>query len=246
MKVPNGRRPFARLLAALALATLPALPAAASGLSVTPTQIDFRPGDSVQGLRLDNTGTAPLRAQVRVFAWSQPDGADALDASRELMISPPMFSIEPGQHQLVRVVRPGGNTDDGVERSYRLLIDELPDPNASHKTALNFVLRYSVPVFVGHASDAPALQWRLDAGPAPRLRTANRGSGHAQIAGLALLDAGGRVVYERDGLVGYVLPGVEIHWPFALPAAAAQAVAIQARINGQTVRQALAADRGPR
>jgi fimbrial chaperone protein len=229
------------LIGLLAAALLP-LAASASGLSVTPTQLEFRAGDSVQAIWLSNTGDAPLRAQLRVFAWQQPDGSDQLTPSRDLMVSPPMFTIAPGTQQLVRVVRMGGTAAGAGERSYRLLIDEVPDPAAPKKTTLDFVLRYSVPVFAGGDGSAPVLAWQLErGGTQPQLRTGNSGRSRAQVADLVLLDASGATVFEHSGLVGYVLPGVNTLWPFTLPPAAAQATTIQARVNGQTVRQALAA-----
>src|SRR3546814_5352214 len=79
------------------------------------------------------------------------------------MVSPPMFTIAPGTQQLVRVVRVGGTPAANGEQSYRLLIDEVPDPTAPSKTTLNFVLRYSVPVFIGNADSAPELNWNSTA-----------------------------------------------------------------------------------
>lgn len=242
----RARKYFAwRWLWIVAAVALP-LSAQASGLSVTPTQLDFAAGDSVQAVWLSNTGKEPLRAQLRVFAWSQPDGSDQLSASRDLMVSPPMFTIAPGTQQLVRVVRAGNTPVVGAEQSYRLLIDEVPDPAAPQKTTLEFVLRYSVPVFIGNDGSAPVLSWQLDGdGTQVRLQTGNRGSTHAQIADLVLLDRDGKSVFEQQGLVGYVLPGVTRRWPFTLTPATTRATTIQARINGQTVRQALAPAVGP-
>lgn len=229
-------------LVAVAVAAMPLLSAQASGLSVTPTQLDFHAGDSVQALWLTNTGKEPLRTQVRVFSWTQPAGKDQLSASRDLMASPPMSTIAPGAQQLVRIVYVGGSPTTGDERSYRLLIDEVPDPAAPSKTTLNFVLRYSVPVFVGNDGSAPDLNWQLDRdGGQLRLQTGNQSRTHARIADLELLDGSGKLVFEQPGLVGYVLPGNISRWPFTLPPAAARATSIQARINDRTERQSLTA-----
>lgn len=235
----RARRRFAWRWIWLVAAAMPLLSAHASGLSVTPTQLNFQPGDSVHAIWLSNTGSEPLRAQVRVFAWSQPDGNDQLNASRELMASPPMSTIAPGTQQLVRVVRVGDAPVAGDEQSYRLLIDEVPDPAAPTKSTLNFVLRYSVPVFIGNNNSPSELNWQLNGDPLS-LQAGNHGHGHAQIADLELLDGNGKLVFEKQGLIGYVLPGVTSRWPLALPPSAAHATTIQARINGQIVRQALA------
>src|SRR3546814_19068651 len=81
--------------------------------------------------------------------------------------------------------------------------------------------------------------------PYTTLFRSNHGHSHAQIADLTLLDDSGKIVFEKRGLAGYVLPGVTSRWPFGLPPAAAHATTIQARINGQTVHQATASAGGP-
>src|SRR3546814_12913713 len=64
---------------------------------------------------------------------------------------------------------------------------------------------------------SPELNWQLDGdGDALRLQTGNHGHSHAQIADLTLLDDSGKIVFEKRGLVGYVLPGVTSRWPFGL------------------------------
>lgn len=250
----RGKRGQCRWLTAalLLLATPDAL---AAGLSVSPVSLQFAPQETVQGLWLRNSGSQPLRAQVRVFAWRQAANEDQLDPSTALIVSPPMLSIEAGQRQFVRIVRPAAAASDR-EQSYRLLIDELPDPTQPPKPGLNFVMRYSVPVFVGTAPESiagtAAPQWSLrrDAHPPWTLVTRNPGTHRLQLTDLELLDAEGRSVYRHTGLLGYVLAGGERQWPLSLPASPpSQPLEIKVRLNGQSVRHPLpveAPERAPR
>jgi len=212
--------------------------AGAAGLSVTPISLDFV-ATPVQALWLSNTGTDPLHAQLRVFAWSQADGNDQLTPSRDLVVSPPMIALQPGQRQLVRVIRSGAV--GAGERSYRILVDELPDPMKPAQ-GLQFVMQFSIPVFSGAEPSATVqLDWRLELADGKlSLATDNRGNGRAKITDLKILAADGRVLRQRPGLVGYVLAGNNRRWPITLGEQEAVAASeIEARVNGEEVRQKL-------
>lgn len=221
---------------AVTLGALQSGGASAAGLQVAPISLTLEAGRGADGLWLSNTGDAPLNAQVRVFHWTQAEGEDRLEASRGLVVSPPMLKLEPGGRQLVRVIRtgapPGRNED-----AFRLLVDEVPDESAL-KAGLNFLVRHSVPVFVAPAGDgktATQLSWSLRGDAAgPRLEVANAGSMHAQLASLSFTGRTGGTVAISDGLLGYVLPGSTMHWPLKGEASAfAQGGQMSARINGE-------------
>lgn len=223
--------------ALVALAALFAFSEArAAGLSVTPISLEFTSAPA-QALWLSNTGTEPLDAQLRAYAWSQADGSDQLEPTRDLVLSPPMITLQPGQKQLVRVIRTA--SAGGDELSYRILVDELPDP-AKPLQGLHFVMQFSVPVFAGAAA-TPALDWQLSLeADAPVLVGTNRGSGRAKITDLELLDAEGHSLLQRPGLFGYVLAGASRRWPMTAGGQdLIRASDIQARVNGENVRQKL-------
>ncbi|KLD74559.1 molecular chaperone [Xanthomonas hyacinthi] len=231
-----------RLPLALALWLAATLAAQAASLQVAPTSVQLTAEETAQGLWLSNSGDTPLQAQVRVFRWRQQDGEDLLEPSDRIAISPPMLQLAPHSRQLVRIIR----LDDAprtTEDTYRVLVDELPSADAAAGTAagLQFVLRYSVPIFVKPAAAAaPALQARLirDAG-APALEVVNQGSEHAQLVDLYFVARDGTRAAIADGLAGYVLPGQCKRWP--LPAALVRADgAFKATINGEPIAQSLA------
>lgn len=211
--------------------------------------LQLQPDTPAGALWLSNTGNETLHAQVRVFRWTQVDGADTLETSRELIVSPPMLAIEPGQRQLVRVIRQGA-IPTGSESAYRLVVDELPvnsdAPDA--KQGLRFVLRYSIPVFVEPA-DGTKLQATLRArfvagSDGPTLQVHNSGTSHAQVADLTMHGAHGADITLRQGLVGYALPGSTMSWK--LPQPLDPGTTVRARINGDASSSTLALDAGDR
>lgn len=224
----------------------------AGALTVSPIVIEFSAKESAQGLWLSNNGNEPMRAQLRAYAWNQVDGADALQPTQELVLSPPMLTLAPGQQQLVRVIRAGASAPR--EQSYRILVDELPDPAKAQHKGLNFVMQFSVPVFTlaadqskGAVAAAP-LDWQIrNEDGKPTLVATNAGAQRAQVADFELLDAKGQVMHQQPGLFGYVLNGVTRRWSLPISAAqAAAATSIQGRINGETVRQNVRLENSPR
>lgn len=243
------RRPLLRLLLCAGL-TLAGAGAWASGLQVAPVSLTLQAPQHADGLWLSNTGTDLLHAQVRVYRWTQADGADQLTPSQELVISPPMLGVKPAERQLIRVIRIGAppSGSGANEAAYRLAIDELPVPEVGRK-GLQFVLHYSVPVFIepqGSAGVAPELHWALRReGDHAVVVVSNTGTGHAQLSDVTYVNRAGNRTAIAGGLLGYVLPGATMQWTLKQPAADfAGSGTLEATINGAKATQTLSlADR---
>jgi fimbrial chaperone protein len=239
------------LLAVVCFAT--ASSASAIGLQVTPIMLELAPRAAADGLWLSNTGESPLTAQVRVYHWSQRDGEEQLEPSRGLVISPPMLQLDAGARQLVRVIRTGPPPAAGAaEDAYRVVVNEVPTA-ATKGAGLNFVLRYSIPVFVAPANGddakpAPQLGWTLRRdGERVVLDVRNDGSAHAQLSAVDFIGADGRRTSINAGLLGYVLAGARMQWTLdAPPAIFVDGGKLALRINGEAVEQPVALVDSPR
>jgi len=183
---------------------------------VAPILIDLRMGESVSGLRVSNSDTTePVSVQARLVRWRQESGEDVYMPAEAVVASPPVSRVAPGAENLIRIVRTAQTPVVG-EESYRLLIDQLPEPGAQAAGTINILIRHSVPVFFSGTDTAPAqAQWHItravNAGPDAtpqagwRVTVNNRGDQRLRLADLRLQDANGRVAGQRPGLVGYVL-----------------------------------------
>ena len=121
-------RRIAKTCTILALAALLACcPAMAASLQVAPTSVELQASENGEAVWLSNTDPdKPVRAQVRLFRWTQKDGEETLEPTRDLAISPPLVELAPGARQLVRVIRTGPPPVDD-ESTYRIIVDEVPD-----------------------------------------------------------------------------------------------------------------------
>ena len=226
-----------------ALGLLASVPAYASGLQVSPVTVTLTARETADGLTLSNVGDYTVHAQVRVYHWRQGPDGDMLDPSTGLVISPPMVVLEPGGQQLVRVIRTKPAPAEGqAEDAYRIVIDELPVAR-DESEGIDFILRYSLPVFIQPAGTepTPSLTWSLiEADGKIGIGVANAGLKHAQIADVSIRWPDGSQTVLAPGLLGYALPGATRTWGTAEPwPATAPAGRLEVRINGQETQQEL-------
>lgn len=225
--------------ALLALGLVFQVAAGASGLQVAPTSLTLTARQSADGLWLSNTGDTAISAQVRVYRWTQQNGEDQEVPTREVLVSPPMIQLATADRQLIRVIRTGPPPAD-AEAAYRVVIDELPLDNTPLKKGVQFVLRYSVPVFMGPVSDTPPqLSWKVNRqGQQAVLEVSNTGGTHAQVAELSFSDSRGKRTEVHPGLLGYVLPGAQMRWAVKVPPATfASGGTLDTLINGSATQQ---------
>ena len=202
--------------------------AMASGLQVSPISLSLQARENASGLTLNNSSDEAISAQVRIYQWSQDETGDQLTPSRGLLASPPMIKLNPGDKQLVRIIRAKAPPQGAgaLEDSYRIFVNELPIKSAIQKTGLQFALSYSLPVFVqpvGIVKTAPQLQWRYSLLPDSKqikLSISNSGNGHAKLIDLSVVDAAGNSANLHQGLLGYVLPEATMNWTLKIPPSA--------------------------
>lgn len=191
-------------------AALP-LQALAQSLEVHPISVELPRGRSASTLTLTNHATVPVTVQVRAFVWSQPaEGLDQLDATDNVVLSPPFVTLQGGQSQIVRLLIRQPSTDK--EQSYRLLLDQIP--SASEAPGVRLVLHFSVPLFVEPAAVTPArLDWSLTiAHGEGTLSAVNRGGRRVQLDHLAWLADGTAASNIASNGSAYVLSGAQRHW----------------------------------
>jgi fimbrial chaperone protein len=61
----------------------------AASLQVSPVLVEVMAPGATATITVRNDGTAPLAAQMRIFRWSQSDGEERLEATEDVVASPP-------------------------------------------------------------------------------------------------------------------------------------------------------------
>lgn len=193
------------------------LPAAGAGsFSISPLRVDLSAQARTVALKVRNEDPAPVVIQAEVMQWDQQEGKDELVPTRDLLVSPPLFTLEPGAEQVLRVALRGA-ADPARELSYRLVLQEVPPESGQAFTGLSVLLRLSLPVFVAPAAPAsPVLEWSAGTGDdgALVISVANTGTAHGRILGFRLVSGGQDVAPVEQPVVAYVLPGRQRSWRF--------------------------------
>lgn len=198
-----------RFASAALLAAVAPVAMAGGDLQVGSTRVELPAGARASRLVLRNSGDAPVGAQVRVYAWSQPDGDDRLDETHAIALSPPIVRIAPGQEQVVRIVRQG-TAPTGRDATYRVVAEEVPLTPQDANVAVGFRMRFVLPLFDRAADATPAqLSCRLGADTLTCLNTGGRA---CKLGATRLVDAAGHAVELTNGLFGYVLPRSTRRW----------------------------------
>src|SRR5262245_15618685 len=134
--------------------------AVAGSFNVSPVRVELSAKDRTQALTVRNQGDQPSVVQVQLFAWSQDAGQDILQPTTDVLVSPPVFTVQPGQSQLLRIAL-RGVADPARQLSYRAILQEVPQQAREGGPALQVALKISLPVFVEPPVDAaPALEWQ--------------------------------------------------------------------------------------
>lgn len=187
--------------AALAAAVFVVSDATAGSFSVAPVRIELKAPRRAASVEVQNTGDRPAQIQVERYRWIADNGGDdKLEATEDVIATPPIFTLEPGQKQIVRVLLFGA-ADPARESTYRIILQEtaLNDPPPNVVQAL---LRINMPMFITPPGARASLGWSVEReGERWWLSMENTGNAHAQITGVRT-PAG-----QALKATGYILPG---------------------------------------
>ncbi len=138
------------------------MPAHAGSFSVSPTRLELSATVQSAAVTMRNDEREAL-VQAEVMLWEQVDGEDRLTPTRDLLVSPAVFTLPPNGSQLVRVARRNVPADSTRELSYRLVLQEVPQPANPEFSGLQVTLRLVLPVFVATTgTTGPALAWSAE------------------------------------------------------------------------------------
>ncbi|MEA3044994.1 MAG: fimbrial chaperone protein [Sphingomonadales bacterium] len=201
------------LAALIAWCCLPSGVANASSLEISPVSVNLVAGQSTRVIEIRNRGGSSVAIQIRAYAWSQSGNTDVLVPTRDIILSPPIFTIPAGASQTIRLLLrgPGGTG----ERSYRLLLDEVLSPDAQ-RSQVGIALRISLPVITAAASPpSRSLRWRARRGPGNQIlvSAANTGNVYDKVHAIAVtLPDGSHPAIASSGDNPYLLTNAQREW----------------------------------
>lgn len=138
----------ARALFAVLL-SLVHLPVLSASFNVLPVRVYMVPQNPVSSVQVTNRSDQAVMIQSKTVDWKQPDGTQVLTPTNDIIVSPPIFELQAGDSQVVRIAV---NADSSIskEQTYRLFLTEVPMDQAETKntSGVDVALRLSLPIFV--------------------------------------------------------------------------------------------------
>lgn len=242
---------FGQALCGLALFFSVAGCGKAADLSILPVRVHLSASNPIDALTIRNRGGTPTVVQAQTMRWTQSEGRDAYSATREILVSPPIFSVPPGGEQVVRIgLR--RQTDGTRELSYRVFLQEVPPPMQPGFKGMRVTVRFSVPVFVepsrtgSSAATLSAVHWSaLQERNVLRLTAGNGSPLHVEFTHLALNVNGDSKPLFSKNVRSYVLPGQSHSWKIDHAFRAGTKVQISAKSDAGIFSTAVLVRDGP-
>ena len=200
-----------KLAAGFAILAAFFLSAQAAEFNVNPVRI-YLDGRAKSGsVVVENNSDQVLTIQASMNSWSQENGPeDLIVPTEDLIVSPPIFKVQPKSRQVVRV----GNLkqpDATREGAYRLFLQEVPPPRKPGETGIAIAVRMSLPVFIAPAGNKPAplVKFKTEAADAKaiRLTLVNSGNAHIQITAISARLPDWSTLAAIPSMMVYLLPG---------------------------------------
>lgn len=195
----------------------------AADLAILPVGLSLSSSNTKGMITVSNRGKESIVLQAETVSWTQADGKDEYTPTRELLVNPPLFTIQPGRSQVVRVgLRQAANSKQ--ETAYRLLLREVPPAlnpgnqvNEEKQGNVRVLLQVRLPVYISPTTPVRLEKWQAhrNADGSIALKINNNGNVHTLINELALRSADAAtdstpVATAKAGNV--VFPGQSYSW----------------------------------
>lgn len=215
------RAPFlpVRLAATIILAA-PGV-SAASTFQVNPVQIEITRDAPTALLAVRNDSAEPLRFRASAFRWAQGEAGEIqLQPTEDLVFYPEFLVLQPRETRRIRI---GATVEPAaVERSYRIVVEELPPETlASLPNVVRVLTRMSIPVYV--EPPRPVRDARIEGAAVDRghllFQVRNAGTARFKLRGVRLrgTDAAGAARFDHVEPGWYVLAGGVRKYDLPLP-----------------------------
>lgn len=219
MKKQEKNISFLSFLAILIVFLFPVSDLKASSIRVTPVRLQLLENQKITSFEITNEADEPLTAQLHVVKWTQHEGKDVHEKTKDILITPPIVKIAPHETQLVRVglLIPRDPKKGGT---YRVVINEVQEPSDVPFQGIKTILEIRVPLLVSplipslpsavvsaHHSDKKEIKVKL----------LNKGLSHLVLHTIILKKEGEEKPLVEKTIYDYVIPFQSKEWSLDVP-----------------------------
>lgn len=133
----------------------------ASAVIISPIQLDISVRKPITSFKVTNDSTVAIVYQASALSWIQIGGQDTQVDTDDLVITPPIVTIQPKTSQVFRVamLNPVPNL---TELAYRVVLEDISeDIFKNSETGINFRFNHSLPLFYTSKIPVVSLVWSI-------------------------------------------------------------------------------------
>ena len=187
---------------------------------VAPIRLEFGKGAKTGAITVYNEGAEKLTVQMKAMEWTQDaEGKDQYAETSDIIFFPKIMVLEKNEEKIIRA----GIRIPAVakEKTYRLFIEEIPEPKKKEGANIAVAIRFGVPVFAKPLREEPRGEIEK-IGMAKGVLSAvvrNIGNVHFRISSIAVTekDAKGNIIFSKDLDGWYLLNGVSRTYTTEIP-----------------------------
>ncbi|MDP3492045.1 MAG: fimbria/pilus periplasmic chaperone [Hyphomonadaceae bacterium] len=151
-------------------------------VTLMPLTLVMERDKAVVVLHVQNDEARTKIFEVQAFLWSQEGGEDKLEPAVDLVVTPPIVKLAPGEKKIIRVGVMQKNTGRTDEKAYRLLLRDIT-PIELQAGQLHLQMQYLLPLFMSPSRPQSGVQLVEFTSPDnPRcIQITNTGNIHAKL-----------------------------------------------------------------
>lgn len=206
--------------------------ASAQSLGVSPVYVNLSEDKRLASITVTNSSNKPRTIQIRLYQWAHEGTKTELIDTKDIIPSPPIAVIPANKTQVIRVGM-RVPAEEHYEKSYRLILDELPQRD---RPGVIMALKVSLPVFVNPSEIKASanLSWHIEKRNGQHFLVAeNIGNGHAKINNIAVAPIMLAHAEARGNI--YVLAKSYYEWRLPSGVINHRNIQVKANVHGKAV-----------
>lgn len=191
----------------------------AASLQIVPIRLQLLPNQKTASISINNEALTPVTLQLKIMKWTHVNGKDVYEDTKNILVTPPIVSIQPQQKQIVRL---GALTlpDPKKGETYRLIIKEVPSPTLEPTIGIQTLLEVRVPVVIAPlAPSKPQVVWAANHVGEKKLNVKweNTGESYISFRNIGLFSKDQEKPLAEHAYQAFLLPKQKHEFVFDLP-----------------------------
>lgn len=114
---------------------------------VAPIRLDFDKGTKSGVITVSNDSSEKVHLQIKAAEWIQDaEGKDKYSDTSDLVYFPKIMILDKNEEKVLRTGIKASSVEK--EKTYRLFIEEIPQPSKAEGASVAVAIRFGVPIFI--------------------------------------------------------------------------------------------------